>query len=46
MSKNLEMLAIVARGLREMKEKVVFVGGATVELYLTNPGGEPVRATV
>lgn len=39
------MLAVVARGLRDLKEQVVFVGGATVDLYVTDPGGEPLRAT-
>lgn len=39
------MLAVVARGLKELKDQVVFVGGATVDLYITNPGGEPLRAT-
>ena len=31
---NIEMLAVVARGLKNLKEKVVFVGGATIDLYL------------
>ena len=39
------MLAVVARGLKDLKDQVVFVGGATVDLYITNPGGEPLRAT-
>jgi len=39
------MLAVVARGLRDLKEQVVFVGGATVDLYVTDLGGEPLRAT-
>ncbi|MBU6430598.1 MAG: hypothetical protein KGR26_16385, partial [Cyanobacteria bacterium REEB65] len=44
-SKNLEMLAVVARGLRELKDRVVFVGGATVDLYISNPSGSPLRTT-
>lgn len=28
------MVAVVAKGLRGLKEKVVFVGGSTIELYL------------
>jgi predicted nucleotidyltransferase len=43
-SPNLDMLAIVAKGLKGLKERVVFVGGATIELYVppTAPEG---RAT-
>lgn len=39
------MLAVVARGLRDLKDQVVFVGGAVVDLYITDPSGDPVRAT-
>lgn len=39
------MLAVVARGLRELKDRVVFVGGATVDLYIDNPAGAPLRTT-
>lgn len=42
---NIEMLAVVARGLRDLKDQVVFVGGATVDLYLADIGGEAMRAT-
>lgn len=28
------MLVVVAKGLRGLKERVVFVGGATIELYV------------
>ncbi|MBI5201469.1 MAG: hypothetical protein HY925_07795 [Elusimicrobia bacterium] len=38
------MLAIVARGLKDLREKVVFVGGATVDLYLS-AGAPETRAT-
>lgn len=44
-SKNLDMLSVVARGLQDLKDQVVFVGGATVDLYVTDPGGEPLRPT-
>ena len=44
-SKNLEMLALVARGLRELKDSVVFVGGATVDMYVADSAAEPLRAT-
>ncbi|HAH07378.1 MAG TPA: hypothetical protein DCM05_12805 [Elusimicrobia bacterium] len=43
--KNLEMLAHVAHGLGELKDKVVFVGGATIELYITDPTAPQVRPT-
>lgn len=39
------MLAAVARGLRELKGRVVFVGGATVDLYIDKPAGAPLRTT-
>lgn len=32
-STNLDMLAVVAKGLKGLKERVVFVGGSTIELY-------------
>jgi|SRR5579859_6234726 len=44
-TKNLEMLAAVAKGLRHLKEKVVFVGGATIDLYLSDPAAPEARAT-
>ncbi|HOI41940.1 MAG TPA: hypothetical protein PK523_03260 [Elusimicrobiales bacterium] len=42
---SLEMLAHIAKGLGPLKGKVVFVGGSTVPLYLTDPGATPVRPT-
>lgn len=42
---SLEMLARIAKGLGPLKEKVVFVGGSTVSLYLTDPGAATVRPT-
>ena len=42
---NLEMLAHIARGLGDLKDEVVFVGGATIELYITDPGAPKVRPT-
>lgn len=36
---SLEMLAQIAKGLGPLKDKVVFAGGSTVSLYLTDPGG-------
>lgn len=43
---NLEMLQVIATGLADLKEDVVFVGGAVAELYIQNPGAAPVRPTV
>ncbi|MBI5239589.1 MAG: nucleotidyl transferase AbiEii/AbiGii toxin family protein [Elusimicrobia bacterium] len=40
------MLGIVAQGLKGLKEKVVFVGGATVDLFITDPAAAGTRATV
>ena len=45
-SHNIEMLGIVAQGLKGLKEKVVFVGGATVDLFITDPAAPATRATV
>ena len=42
---NLEMLSSVARGLGALKDNVVFVGGATIELYLADQAGLKVRPT-
>ncbi len=39
------MLAVVAKGLRGFKEKVVFVGGATIDLYVTYPAEAISRPT-
>ena len=44
-NQNLEMLAVVAKGLGELKEKVAFVGGATIGLYLSDPGTSEPRPT-
>lgn len=39
------MLALVARGLLDLKDRVVFVGGATVDMYITSSAGDPLRTT-
>lgn len=44
-TQNLDMLAAVAKGLRGLKEKVVFVGGATIDLYLDDPTVAGARPT-
>ncbi|MEG2320235.1 MAG: hypothetical protein RSB73_00840, partial [Bacteroidales bacterium] len=46
MSKNIEMLAVVANGLGEMKNEVVFVGGSVAELYANDPAASDIRATL
>lgn len=43
--KNLEMLSLAARGLGPLKDEAVFVGGATIELYLAGQPALKVRAT-
>lgn len=44
-SPNLIMLETVARALGSFTQEVVFVGGATVSLYLQNPASPEVRPT-
>lgn len=39
------MLALVAKGLGPLKDRVVFVGGATIELYVEDTATPTVRAT-
>ena len=39
------MLQTVAKGLEELKEKVVFVGGAIAELYADDPASSDIRPT-
>ena len=43
---NLEMLQIIAAGLVELKDQVVFVGGAVAELYAQHSGAASVRPTM
>jgi predicted nucleotidyltransferase len=42
---NVEMLKVVARALGEIREQVVFVGGATVQFYTSSPGTPEPRPT-
>ena len=37
-STNMNMLQTVASGLGELKDEMVFVGGAVAELYASDPG--------
>lgn len=45
MSTNRELLAGVARKVRPLLDRLVFVGGAVVELYFTDPASDRVRPT-
>jgi hypothetical protein len=43
---NLALLRRVAERLGELREEVVFLGGASTSLLITDPAARPVRATV
>ncbi len=45
-STNILMLQTVANGLGELKDEMVFVGGAVAELYADNPAGSEIRPTI
>jgi len=45
-STNIIMLLTVANGLGELKEEMVFVGGAVAELYADNPAASEIRPTL
>ncbi|MFN6946797.1 MAG: hypothetical protein ACK4ND_17755 [Cytophagaceae bacterium] len=42
---NKEATKKIARALGELNEKVVFVGGAVVSLYIDDPSADDVRPT-
>jgi len=42
---SIELLELAAETLGELLEEVVFVGGSTVVLWITDPGAPPVRPT-
>lgn len=42
---NVEMLSLAARGLGPLKNDAVFVGGATIELYIAGQPGYKIRPT-
>jgi len=44
-NENIEMLQTVADGLEELKEEIVFVGGAVAELYADDPASSDIRPT-
>ncbi len=45
-STNILMLQTVANGLGELKDEMVFVGGAVAELYADNPAASEIRPTL
>lgn len=42
---NLALVAKVAKGLEELKDKMVFIGGAVVSLYTDDPAADEIRPT-
>jgi predicted nucleotidyltransferase len=42
---NIDMLQTVAYGLEELKDEIVFVGGAVAELYADDPASSDIRPT-
>ncbi|RTY98871.1 hypothetical protein EKL98_15625 [Flavobacterium bomense] len=42
---NLALVAQVAKGLEELREKMVFIGGAVISLYTDDPAAEEIRPT-
>ena len=42
---NLDLVAQVAHGLQELKDKMVFIGGAVISLYTDDPAAEEIRPT-
>lgn len=45
-STNILMLQTVAKGLGELKDEMVFVGGSVAELYADNPAASEIRPTI
>lgn len=42
---NLALVAQVAKGLQELRDKMVFIGGAVISLYTDDPAAEEIRPT-
>ncbi len=42
---NLALVAQVALGLQELRDKMVFIGGAVISLYTDDPAAEEIRPT-
>lgn len=42
---NLAIVAQVAKGLQELNDKMVFIGGAVISLYTDDPAADEIRPT-
>lgn len=42
---NLALVAQVAEGLKELREKMVFIGGAVISIYTDDPAADEIRPT-
>jgi hypothetical protein len=42
---NIALVAQVAHGLKELREKMVFIGGAVISLYTDDPAADEIRPT-
>ena len=42
---NLALVAQVAQALKELREKMVFIGGAVISLYTDDPAADEIRPT-
>ncbi|MEO7976564.1 hypothetical protein [Flavobacterium sp.] len=42
---NIDVVGKVADGLKELREKVVFIGGAVISLYTDDPAADEIRPT-
>lgn len=42
---NLALVSQVANGLKELREKMVFIGGAVISLYTDDPAADEIRPT-
>ena len=42
---NIALVAQVAKGLKELNEKMVFIGGAVISLYTDDPAADEIRPT-
>ena len=43
---NITMLQIVAEGLKDLNDSVVYVGGSVAELYANDPAATDIRPTM
>lgn len=42
---NIALVAEVAKGLKELNEKMIFIGGAVISLYTDDPAADEIRPT-